>query len=82
MTWRNIEEMQMSRLGIGMAAAAAMLVGAGYAEPSRVPEPRPPKIRERHPYYSTRRGHCFGTPMILGGKLAKRLKRGKLLFSQ
>ena len=70
-----------SRLGIGMAvAAASLLMGGGYAEPLRVPEPPKPEMQV---YRSAKRGHgSRATPMIMGGKLAKRLKRGKLLFRQ
>jgi hypothetical protein len=71
----------MSKLSVGMAAAAMAAFGMGdFSEPAKATEPELP--RQRSPSWGSHRsGFGYGaTPMIKGGKLAKRLKRGKLLF--
>lgn len=52
-----------------MAAAVLMVGGAG-----------PALSAQKRKQKSGRRNECVGTPMIKGGKLAKRLKLGKLLW--
>ncbi len=71
--------------GVGLAAVAAALLFGGASEleyrgPRISPMERRTLAGKRMAHCCYRRGWHHGTPMIKGGKLAKRLKRGKLLF--
>lgn len=69
----------MNERGVLTALAAAMaLCGSSFAEYRPLAPTAKPYKRSKHG--CTRAGWRHGTPMIEGGKLAKRLKRGKLLW--